>query len=206
MLWPSTWANLHGPNVVVKCTLNDFDGQFLCNKLSTTRFVWNFHKVNESTNYITSYRYDTTKAEPEDPPVSELFFRALKVQEYPDDAQEIIVHPFYGLITSARTSDEFHNNQICISFRVPARDDRETESEEDALKTMGVAHHYAFIVPTNNFKARSRPKTVNTDHKIMLEAAADKLATWLSEGSEDLDEVKNVAVTDEPEGSHMQQI
>lgn len=190
----------------MKCTLNGFDSPLTCNKLSIPRFVWNFHRPHEATNFITSYSYDTTKVDAKDPPVSELFFEALRVQEYPNNAQDINEHPFHGLVISAKASPELHNNHICISIRVPARDNREKESESDALKAMGVAPHFPFIVPKRNTEGNTRPNTANTDHETMLEAAAEKLAMWFKVGSEDIDKTETVVESDNPEEGNTQNI
>jgi hypothetical protein len=206
MRWLRTWVSLLRQDVVVKCTLNGFDSPLTCNKLSIPRFVWNFHRPHEATNFITSYSYDTTKVDAKDPPVSDLFFEALGVREYPNDAREINEHPFRGLVNSARASPELHNNQICISIRVPARDNRETKSELDALKAMGVASHFPFIVPKRNTEGNTRPIVANTDHETMLEAAAGKLAMWFSGGSENMDETETVATSYNPEEGHTQKI
>jgi hypothetical protein len=154
----------------VKCTLSLCRSSLISGKLKITRFAWNFHRSDEATNYVTSYRYDTTRTEEKDPTVLELFDQALDVREYPDDATEISEHPFRGLINAARTSAELHNNLICVSFRVPPRDDRESESELKALRSTGVAFHFPFVV--------AKSYTINHNYDLMIDGAAEKLASW----------------------------
>lgn len=189
----------------MKCTLNEVDSSFFCNKLSFTRFVWNFRKADEATNYITSYNYDPTKPGAKDPSVSELFFQALQVQEYPDEAQEIIEHPFPGLVNSALVSEKFHNSRICISFRVPAMDDSEIESESTALQIMD-ASHFPFIVPEGETRHNTGRNAANVDHEIMLNAAAKEVAMWLSEGADKMGEMGNVAVPVGLKAAHIKRI
>ncbi|KAJ5052525.1 hypothetical protein PSV09DRAFT_2263312 [Bipolaris maydis] len=167
------------------------------------RFIWNFHGPYEPTNYITSYNYNPIESEKKDPSVSDLFFQGLWVREYPDHGHKIIEYPLHGLFTSAEASSEFHNSHICISFRVPARDDHEIESEHDALKRPDVAFHFPFIVPRHDTTSN---KTDDATNEIMLEAAAQKLADWVSQCSEGVIEKKTVAESNSQESSYMKEI
>ncbi|KAL6156135.1 hypothetical protein ACJQWK_09872 [Exserohilum turcicum] len=160
-------------------------------------FIWNSCTTHESTNYITSYDYDPTRPKKKDPSVSELFFQALWAQECPDYAQETLDHPFHDLVVDARTSKKFHNSKICVSFRVPARNDREAKKELDALKNMKVDFHFPFILSRSDAE-RSSIYNITSANETMLEAAAWKLAEWLSEGSGRIIQAETIAEINSP--------
>jgi hypothetical protein len=164
--------------------------------------VWNFHRADEATNHITSYSYDPTRTDKKDLSTSQLFFQALHVREYPDDEQEVIDYPFHGLVNSARTSDEFHNNQICISFRDPARDESEIQSELETLSNMGFIH-FPFIVPQNDNELKTggntRSNTASIAHETMLQAAANQLAIQFREDQNRGTGMEHANVVSKPE-------
>ncbi|KAG9189950.1 hypothetical protein G6011_06818 [Alternaria panax] len=161
-------------------------------------FVWNSHKGDEATSHITSYSYDPTRTDAKDSSVSELFFQALRAREYPDDGQEVIDYPFPGLVNSAQTSDEFHDNQICISVRVPARDERETDSELNVLGNTGFTSHFPFIVPPSDnelkIEGNTRLDTASTTRETMLQEAAEQLATQFDRSPKKMSGTKNTTV------------
>lgn len=190
--------NLPQEDAVVNCRLTDIKSFYLCTKLSITRFVWNSHKGDEATSHITSYSYDPTRTDAKDSSVSELFFQALRAREYPDDGQEVIDYPFPGLVNSAQTSDEFHDNQICISVRVPARDERETDSELNVLGNTGFTSHFPFIVPPSDNELKiegdTRLDTASTTRETMLQEAAEQLATQFDRSPNKMSGMKNTTV------------
>ncbi|KAH8622859.1 hypothetical protein IG631_22608 [Alternaria alternata] len=160
-------------------------------------------KADEATNHITSYSYDPTRTDKKDLSTSQLFFQALHVREYPDDEQEVIDYPFHGLVNSARTSDEFHNNQICISFRDAARDESEIKSELETLSNMGFIH-FPFIVHQNDnelkIEGNTRSNTVSIAHETMLQAAANQLAIQFKQDSNRGTGMEHANVVSRPEG------
>lgn len=97
----------------------------------------------------------------------------------------------------ARTSKKFHNSKICVSFRVPARNDREAKKELDALKNMKVDFHFPFILSRSDAE-RSSIYNITSANETMLEAAAWKLAEWLSEGSGRIIQAETIAEINSP--------